>query len=162
VSKSATLALARPERRVRAAADDEAEISVVGYRELLPEGLWLEAKLTHHETSFVFRAPKVFLHFEVVEPGDHFGKRLMRPFRAKSLVKPFGHNGRFTLHARSDLLLLIVRLLDVKTRPDRVSLLDLRRMLLKVQCRTVHRNHDGLTTPESMRYSVIGQIDRVD
>lgn len=136
------------------------EIVVEGFRPLLPEGIWLDAKLIGHDTAFIFRAPKVILQFSVVQPGEFFGLRLFRAFRVKRLVGRPGNGGRFVLGARSDLYTLLVTLLNVKLRADRVSLNALRQMLFRVKTRTVRTNHEQKATPEVLFYSTISEIAR--
>jgi hypothetical protein len=136
------------------------EILVEGFRPLLPEGIWLEAKLTGHDTAFIFRAPKVILQFSIVQPGEFFGLRLFRAFRVKRLNGRPGPNGRFVLGARSDLYTVLTKLLDIKVRADRVSLQALKQMLFRVKTRTVRKNHEQKATPEVLCYSTIDEIVR--
>jgi hypothetical protein len=136
------------------------EIVVEGFRPLLPEGIWLEAKLTGHDTALIFRAPKVILHFSIVQPGEFFGKAVFRAFRVKRLLGRPGPNGRFVLGARSDLYTELIKLLDLKVRADRVSLRALRQMLFRVKTRTVRRNHEQKATPELLFYTTIEEIVR--
>lgn len=136
------------------------EIVVEGFRPLLPEGIWLEAKLTGHDTAFIFNAPKVILHFSIVQPGEYFGVTLFRAFRVKRLIGRTGPNGRFVLGARSDLYTELVKLLDIKVRADRASLRALKQMLFRVKTRTVRKNHEQKATPEVLCYTTIDEIVR--
>ena len=108
----------------------------------------------------VFMAGKCFLHFEIVQPGEHMGTRLFRAFRVRKLVGRPGKGGKFIPHAGGDLYALLCRLLDVKLRTDRITLRPLRSMLFKVKTRTVTTNHKQEARPEQSRYSTIQEIER--
>jgi hypothetical protein len=141
-----------------ASRDDE--LSVEGFHPLLPEGIWLEAKFEGHATAKIFNTGKLFLRFTVTEIGPHLGVRLFRAFRIRQIVGRPGPGGKFVLGARSDLYALLVKLLDLKLRADRVSLRALRHMLFRIETRTVRTNHTGEAMPEAMQYTVVGRIER--
>jgi len=105
-------------------------------------------------------APKCFLHFEITQHGEHAGIRLFRAFRVRKLTGRSGKGGKFIPHAGGDLYALLVRLLDVKLRTDRISFRPLRSMLFRVKVRTVTKNHEQEHKPEHARYSVISDIER--
>ena len=139
--------------------DDDAVAGIDGFRPQLPDD-WYEARYIGHETGTVFMAPKCFLHFEIVQPGPYYGTKLFRAFRLRKLVGRPGKGGRFVLHAGGDLYALLVRLLDVKLRTDRITFRPLRHMLFRVKTRTVTTNHAQQERPEQSRYSVIQAIER--
>ena len=141
------------------ADDDDAIAGVDGFRPLLPDD-WYEAKDLGHETGVVFMAPKCFLRFEITQPGEHLGTRLFRAFRVRKLAGRSGKGGKFVPHAGGDLYALLVRLLDVKLRTDRITLRPLRSMLFRVKTRTVTTNHKQEDRPPQSRYSVIETIER--
>jgi hypothetical protein len=50
------------------------------YRPLLPDGTY-EAQCISYNTDFhLAKTRKTFLHFKLLEPGEHFGKRLFMAF----------------------------------------------------------------------------------
>ena len=138
---------------------DDAIAAVDGFKPLLPDD-WYEARYIGHETGVVFMAPKCFLHFEITQHGEHLGTRLFRAFRVRKLAGRSGKGGKFVPHAGGDLYALLVRLLDVKLRTDRITLRPLRSMLFRVKTRTVTTNHAQQERPEQSRYSVIETIER--
>ena len=85
---------------------DEADdgVAVEGLEPPMPER-WFNAKYLTHDTKLMFKVAKVVLRFEIVEPGEFFGRKLERHFRASKLTHPptGGREGRFVLNARSDL-----------------------------------------------------------
>ena len=105
-------------------------------------------------------APKCFLHFEITQHGEHAGIRLFRAFRVRKLNGRSGKGGKFVPHAGGDLYALLVRLLDVKLRTDRISFRPLRSMLFRIKTRTVTTNHKQEARPEQSRYSTIEAIER--
>jgi hypothetical protein len=137
----------------------EEEILVEGYKPVLPDGSY-EARFIGHETAIVFGGPKVFLHFQIVQPGPHMDTCLFRAYRVRRLVGKPGRGGRFVAHPQGDLFRVIAKLLDVKLRKDRISLAALRTMLFRVTTRTVTRNHRQQPMPEPVCYSVIDAIER--
>jgi hypothetical protein len=139
--------------------DDEAIAAVDGFRPQIPDA-WYEARYIGHETGVVFMAPKCFLHFEIVEHGEHLGTRLFRAFRVRKLAGRSGKGGKFVVHAGGDLFALLAKLLDVRLRTDRITLRPLRAMLFRVKTRTVTTNHAQQERPEQSRYSVIAEIER--
>ena len=141
------------------ADDDDAIAGVDGFRPQIPDA-WYEAKYIGHETSLVFMAPKCFLHFEIVEPGEHMGIRLFRAFRVRKLAGRHGKGGKVVLHAGGDLYPLLCRLLDVRLRTDRITFKPLRSMLFRIKTRTVTTNYAQQELPEHSRYSVIDEIER--
>jgi len=108
-------------------ATDEPDetISVEGHKPLVPEGEYL-ARYIGHETAVLFsRAKKVALRFEICE-GPYQRTRLTRYYRAQQLIGKPGPGGRFQLSAGGDLYRMLARVLDVRTRPDRISVRELR------------------------------------
>jgi hypothetical protein len=128
-----------------------------GQPPLVPEGVY-QARFDHHETTLVFGTPKVFLWFEIIEPGEQLGKRLYRPYRAKSLDGRPGKWGKFKLHRRSELLRMLIRILQLQARPDRISLRALRGHVFKVKVRTVRRDYRQNELMGWQQYSVIADV----
>ena len=62
---------------------DEAIVDFSDQPPLLAEGVY-QARLLHHETAMVFGTPKVFLVFEIVDPGQALGARVYRPYRVQA------------------------------------------------------------------------------
>lgn len=128
----------------------------------IPAGFYL-AQYTHHDTATVFSTSKVFLHFKIVEPGPYFGVRLYRAYRASDLVGRPGRNGRFRLKKRSELYLTMCWLYEGRNlRPDRVSLRDLKNVMLRVSTRIVERDYKQRPLPEALRYSVVDEIKGIE
>ncbi len=129
---------------------------------LLPEGEYLVA-YTHHETALVFRTPKVFVHFRIVEPGPYFDTRLFRAYRTAESIGQLGKNGRFKLKPRSELYLTMCWLYQAqKIRPDRVSLRDLKQLRLRATVRTVNKDYKQRPLPENLHYSVLDEIKGIE
>jgi len=141
------------------AFDDDVAIEIEGFKELLPEE-WFEARYIGHATAFVFNAPKIFLHFEITQFGEHHGVRIFRAFRVRRLKGRPGPDGTFALHAGGELYTTLVHLLGVRSRSDRVTLRPLRTMLLRIRPRTVTTDYKQRPLPEHRRYSTIDAIER--
>jgi len=125
---------------------------------LLPEGKY-QVAYQYHETKVVFNTAKVFVHFKITDLGDYHGTKLFRAFRVSGLIGKPGRNGRFKLKKRSDLFLMLCHLYEnQRIRPDRISLRDLKCLILNVMVRTVVKDYRQKTLPEILRYSVIGDV----
>jgi hypothetical protein len=137
--------------------EDGESIGVDDHLPLVPEGAY-QARYISHQTAVMFvQAAKVALRFEICE-GPLAGVRLDRYFRVKRLDGKPGPRGKFKLSARGDLYRTLARLLDTKTRPDRISLQPLRHMLFRIHVRTVTRDRNGSELPRGCTYSVIDRI----
>lgn len=126
-------------------------------RPLLPDGRY-EAAYLGHETAFVFQNAKVFLRFRIVTPGTYFGLEVFRAYRATKLVGKPCKNGKFKLRRGSDLFTDVARLLDVKARPDRLSLQFLKHQVWLIKTRTVAVDYKQRPLPDWARYSVVDEI----
>ena len=140
--------------------DDEESALVEGFKPLLPQGMWLDAKFADYATVWMFNSPKVIWEFEVVQPGEWFELRLIRAFRVRSIVGRPSRRGKFKLHAGGDMYQTLAKLLDYKQRADRISLFPLRAMVFQVRVRTVQVNSRQDVIPEHAQYSVIDEIRR--
>lgn len=140
--------------------EDADSVAVDGFKPLLPEGLWLEAKFVDYATVWMFASPKVLWEFEVVQPGEWFQQRLFRAFRVGSIIGRPAKRGKFKLHAGGDMYETLARLLDYKQRADRISLYPLRHMLFRIRLRTVRIDSRQQKIADHAQYSVIDRIDR--
>lgn len=98
------------------------------------------------------------MHFELVEPGEHYGKQLYRPYRAKELIGKAGKNGRFKLVPRSEWYLMVCRLYEPQIRPDRISLRRLKNVLIRVSVRTVRKDYKQRPLLACLHYSVVDEL----
>jgi len=142
-------------------ADDESAL-VVGFKPLLPEDTWFEAKFVDYSTVFMFMSPKVIWEFDVVQLGEWFGTRLFRAFRVAQIFGRPARRGKFKLHAGGDMYQTLVRLLEYKQRTDRISLHPLRSKLFRVKLRTVRANSRQEKIADHAQYSVIERIEIAD
>jgi hypothetical protein len=131
-----------------------------GDQVLIPDGTY-QAVFLHHETHPSFRSAKVFLHFRIVDLGPGYEKSLYRAYRAKRIEGKPGRGGRFRLHPRSELFLMLCRVNGVRARPDRVSTSWLKGLLLEVRTRTVTHDFRQRPLAEFMRYSVVDDVIQV-
>lgn len=152
----------RQRNRTAASVTDQEDdgVAIEGFKPLLPEGKWLEARFDGHATATIFGAQKVFWEFTVTEPGEDFEKKLFRAFRVRKVIGRPGKNGKFVLAAGGEMYQTLVRLLDVKLRKDRISLRPLQTMLFRVRTRTVKVNHKQEPLADHAQYSVIDAIER--
>lgn len=135
-----------------------AEGEVVGAPPLLlPEGEYT-AEFLYHETATAFRDSKLYMHFRILDFGEYFGKQLFRAYRVKGLKGAPRKSGAFKLGRRSELYLMIMRVLPRERRIDRVSLYGLKDKRLRIRVRTVTRDYRNRDLPEPLRYSVVDDV----
>ncbi len=134
-------------------------------RARVPEGVYA-AQFIEHDTAMLFQhsrkrkpAPKLFLHFKLVELGPHLGVRLWRAYNVRELIGCPGRGGRFKVSRRSDLVReLAATVYQRRLRLDRISFADLRRVLVRVRVRTVEVNQRQKQIPAPLQYSIVDEI----
>ena len=123
----------------------------------MPEGEY-QATYLRHETAFIFKSPKVFIHFRI-HGGDYDGEKLFRAYRVKELRGKPRKGGGIKLRHSSELYRQLVRLTpSQKERPDRISLQRLRGCLLRVSVRTVTKDSRQRALPAALQYSVVDEM----
>ena len=128
---------------------------------LVPDGEYL-ARYHRHDTQRMFGTLKVFLHFEILDPGPYNGTRLYRAYRAVDVVHGKKGGRRFKLRPRSQLYLDLCRLYGGNHRRDRISLTALKSLVLRVRVRTVEKDYRQRPLPEALQYSVVGDLVGVE
>lgn len=128
---------------------------------LVPDGEYVMQCLWY-ETVLAFRTPKVILHMQIVEPGQHYGKILLRAYRVKELIGKRGKHGRFRVTRHQELFLALVRLHNRSLRYKQISLRALTKVVLRVTTRTVVTDYCGRPLPTSLHYSVVDQLVAVE
>jgi hypothetical protein len=128
---------------------------------LIPEGIYnaVFVRSTTSSLRMFGGAPKVFLDFRVVDPGEAFGLIVTRYYRVRVLTAKPGRNGSFRLGKRSELFLMLSRLTVAKLRPDRISPKEfLRGRVLLLRVRTVKTDYRGRPLPATQHYSVVDDV----
>ena len=139
------------------ARDDDVAIDAAAYKPRVPDGHYI-AVMLRHETAYIFRTAKVFLRFRIIDTGPHFDVQLFKAYRVWKLRSKPGANGQISLRPNNELFLDIVRLLQIRQRPDRVSLHDLKNRAWKISTRTVTTDYQQRPLPEWLQYSVVDRI----
>lgn len=122
---------------------------------LVPDGDYLAVYVGHDCINLrQFKQSKVFLRFRLFDAGAHTGKILFRAYRVRRILD----GKRFVVGRRSDLLHMVCQVMDHRTRPDRISLRELKRHILKVRTRTVIQDGKQRPLPLALRYSVVDDI----
>lgn len=121
---------------------------------LVPDGNYLATYQGHDCLELrQFKTPKVFIRFRLHDAGPHTGKVLFRAYRVRRILD----GKRFVVGRRSDLLEMVCRVMG-GARPDRISLRELKRHLVRVRVRTVSQDARQRTLPEALRYSVVDDV----
>src|SRR5262249_13741134 len=113
------------------------------------------------EIAFFGPAPKIYLHFRLVCPGEHYGKELYRAYSVKKLIGKPGKNGRVKLTKHFLLFKTLCKVLDFKARPDRISVQGLRGRVLRITTRTVKKDYRQAEHAQFCWYSVVDDIKEI-
>tara|TARA_B100002049_G_scaffold17743_1_gene12059 strand:+ start:139 stop:585 length:447 start_codon:yes stop_codon:yes gene_type:complete len=133
------------------------EIELVDAPAQIPPGEY-SAYYTKHETAFMYRSAKVFVHFRI-QGGEYHGMHVYRAFRVKELRGKPRKGGAFKLRHSQELYRQFVRLTaSGRERPDRISLHRLRGCLLRISVRTVTKDSRQRELPENLQYSVVDEL----
>ena len=127
---------------------------------LVPSGEY-ESVFMHHETAIAFNVPRVFLHFKIMTPGEHFEKVLYRAYRVQSTSGKRRKGTAFKVSLRSDYVREMANLLNL-LRLDRISPAMLKNKIIKVRVEEVSRDHKQRVIPKVLRYSVIRELISVE
>jgi hypothetical protein len=127
---------------------------------LLPDSEYI-TRVTHWETAYIFRTPRLFLHVQIVD-GAHTGEKLFAAFAVRELVGRAGRGGRFKTSRRSKLVRTLTRLTGQRIRGDRVAVDWLRRSLVRIKTRTVTQDSEQRPLAEPLRYSVVADIIAIE
>ncbi len=155
-------AIERPLRLIEVPDDrdtnGEFEVEAAHSWPLLPDATYLTRYVRTEVTSLrMFRgATRAFVHFQIVEPGSWHGTRLYGAWPVKSCIS--GGKTRLTVSPRSDLHIMLCRVLGNRVRQDRISFAPLRGCVLRVKTRTVRKNFRQRLLPECLQYSVVDDI----
>lgn len=139
--------------------DDVPEGLVEGQQwPLIPDGEYLATYIDHQvvELRQFANAPRVFVHFKLYDAGEHTAKILYRAYRVSRRID----GRRFAVARKSDLLRMLARVMNLPAgrRLDRISLRDLKPMLLRVKTRTVKADPKKRELPAALHYSVIDDV----
>lgn len=128
---------------------------------LVPDDEYV-VKYSGRDTKICFGTPRVFVHFNIVDPPEYREIKLFKPYPVRALIGHDGKNGRFKLGRGQNLYRDLCHLHCAKLRPDRVSLTALKLVLLRVTTKTVMKAWDGQPKPKYFRYSVVDKLLAVE
>lgn len=127
---------------------------------LIPAGEYLAMFKDHRVVELrMFRgAPKVFIRFKLVDAGPHTGVVLYRAYRVKHRID----DRRFVVGRRSTLLAMMVRVLDLRNRPEHLDVRSLAHKLFTIRVRTVTHDAHQRPLPDALHYSVVDDVVRAE
>jgi hypothetical protein len=124
------------------------------YKPLIPNGIY-QAQCVKYDTRFVLgKARKLFLHFRIIEPGEHFGKTIFMAFNMP-------YNRRIKQGSKYYKTWCLV---NGYTKPSRNATMSPRlfkNKVFKVKTRTVKPTHGGKEMPEAFYYSCVDTIEEI-
>jgi hypothetical protein len=138
---------------------EELELAPAPPRPLIPDGRY-QARLVRAEAESMRMyggAPRLFLHFEIIEPGEHYGIRLYGAWRLAAITLEHGKK-RCKATPSGEAAIMMKRLLGSAARTDRVSFNSLRGKVLLVQTRTVKTTGRQRKRGKGDWYSIVDDI----
>jgi hypothetical protein len=122
-----------------------------------------DLRYLHHETGMLFagKAPKLSVWFKVVTLGPFLDEKIARHYNVKRLLGKPGKGGRFAVGWHSELMFDYARLFGLPRRADRLSLGELKGVVVRGAVRTVMRNWQQKARPDCLTYSVIDSLIKV-
>jgi hypothetical protein len=126
---------------------------------LIPEGIYSMVYVAHETRCFFGRSFKVVLWYRVLDFGDHFNTVLPRYYNVRRLIGKPGRNGGFAPGRSSDFVREFCRVSTGRiTRLDRLPLSSLQNTIIRARVRTVSEDGKQKALPDSLHYSVIGEV----
>lgn len=112
-----------------------------------------------HETKSMFRgkAPKLYLHFNIIDNGPAFGCELCAYYNVRWI------NGKkWKVGFKSNFLRDYVRLFgEVPDRLDRIPMTNFKNCIIRGRIKTVERGANQKEIPKPLQYSVIEELIEV-
>ena len=140
---------------------DEGEIEVIGFSKWprIPDAQYNVSLISYQVTAMkMFRGDlRLFAIFKIVDAGPYLGTQIYAAWPVSRTTKSGGKN-RCVVTAKSDLYLMLCRLLGQRLRADRISISPLMGCVLLVKTRTVNKNHRQRPYPEFLKYSVVDDV----
>ena len=126
----------------------------------VPEGEYV-LRFDFHETKRIFKSGKIYLHFRIMNTGEHFEKPITAYYNCSVMGKP-GRGGKFRAGWKSNLMREVVGLTgELPKRTDRLNLNQLKTMLILGEVGTVNKTSQQRDLTEPLRYSVVRELLRV-
>jgi hypothetical protein len=139
---------------------EELEFAPAPKRPLIPDGRY-QARFVRAEAEAMqmYRgAARLFLHFEIIEPGDAYGTRIYGGWPLGAIVIEHGKKRCKAKKGDSDLKIMLKRLLGSAARPDRVSFASLKDKVILIQTRTVKTTGRQRKRGPADQYSVVDDM----
>ncbi len=131
----------------------------------IPDGEYEAVYVSHHVSKGTFGS-KVKITFRIVSYGEYFEKLIHGWYNIQSGGTNQRKGGKVTLTRGQKLTTELLKILQIKKRPDRLSPSMLKGHLLKIKVRTVLTDNRQKKLSELQQYSVvdsmIGVINFVD
>ena len=121
-------------------------------------------RFDHFETAVMFgRAPKLVLQFTVVSMGPYFDRvRMCRFYNVTKLLERPRRWGRFKVGPMSSFVREYARLFRLPRRLDRMPMSAFANYIIVGRVRTVTVGSDQKPIPESLQYSVLDELIRIE
>lgn len=120
-----------------------------------------EAVYVSHETLRGSFGPKLKITFRIVTPGPYFETMISGWYNLKDTSGKPGKRGKVIASRHSKFITEMLKVLDIKQRPSRVSPIQLKGKILEISVRTVKTNSRQKAYSELQIYSVVDSINRL-
>lgn len=123
----------------------------------IPEGIY-EAVYVRHQTHHLTFGPKVEIVFRITSFGPYNGALISGWYNVKKLKSKPSKGGGIVLSRHSKLVNELFRVLDSQVKLRKLSLVQLKPLLLKIKVRTVKTNSRQKELHKTLQYSVVDSI----
>lgn len=120
-----------------------------------------EAIYVSHETFQKSFGPKLKIEFRIVTPGPYYGLIVAGWYNLKATSEKPGKRGKAIASRHSKFITELLRILEVKQRPSRISPTHLKGKVLEITVRTVKANSRQKAYADIQTYSVVDSINRL-
>ena len=125
---------------------------------LVPEGKY-EVRYCYYETQVCFGAPKVSVHFSIVNHDTYSGTPIARHYTVESLSGPARKYGDFNVKSPNCRLVReFGRVRNDPERLDRISYASFNDKRILARVRTVFKDSSGALLGDDEKYSVVAEI----
>jgi hypothetical protein len=125
-----------------------------GYKPRLPNGAY-EAQCFRFDNKFILgKAKKLFLHFRIVEQGEHHGKEIFMAFNMR-------YDDRIKQGSKYFKTWCMVNGWKMPSRNAKMSPRLFLNKIYRVETRTVKPKHHDKPMPEAFWYSIVDEIVEV-
>ncbi len=123
------------------------------YKPLIPDGFY-EAQCIKYDSCFIAKSKKTFLHFKILDAGEHFGKQIFMAFNMP-------YDEKIKMGSKYFKTWCMVNDWKKPSKNAKMSPRLFKNKIYKIKTRTVRPKHNRKEMPKDFWYSVVDEISEV-